>query len=255
MQFDNGKLVGEWTLPPLAKDRNTAILFIHGLCSSWREVGTFPQLLAEQGIRFFGFDLSGHGASAGTRGLITEASMTNDTQAALAQMRKDFSGRIFTMGHSFGTHQALRLAAATAEVDGAILIAPRVESGASLRGLKAVAFKGIGTAYRAFPFLPGISIRREGQYCQKINLKTLALASHLCSRACLQKMHKPVMVVAGANDQDTPEIQSQEVFSLLSALPEMHKCWLCLPNSGHSPFGEADKTELAQSIAAFVKEP
>jgi len=85
-------------------------------------------LLAESGLLVYGFDLPGHGASPGTRGLLTGVDDLIEDGIAVAKHAKEDGGEdlpLFLVGSSMGGAIALAVANRLPEiVKGVVMLAP-----------------------------------------------------------------------------------------------------------------------------------
>jgi alpha-beta hydrolase superfamily lysophospholipase len=129
--------VREWAVPAA----HGTVLVVHGL---GEHIGRYQQLAADlndQGWNVTGFDLRGHGASAGGRGEIADAdSLPDDLGRVLRQLRLLRTGPVVLFGHSLGGLLVARFvaeglspqpAAWSAPVDALVMSSPALDAGLS----------------------------------------------------------------------------------------------------------------------------
>jgi alpha-beta hydrolase superfamily lysophospholipase len=129
--------VRDWAVPSA---RGT-VLVVHGL---GEHIGRYQRLAEDlngQGWNVTGFDLRGHGASAGGRGEIADAdSLPDDLGRVLRQLRVLRTGPVVLFGHSLGGLIAARFvaeglspqpAAWSAPVDALVMSSPALDAGLS----------------------------------------------------------------------------------------------------------------------------
>lgn len=79
---NNQKLRGVFILPKILKDKNPAVLFIHGLTSQKENSFQYANGLAKLGCISFLFDMRGHGESEGDINALTLKDFLEDVVAA-----------------------------------------------------------------------------------------------------------------------------------------------------------------------------
>jgi len=101
------KLKGTIIFPKDTKEKNPAILFIHGWTSERSRSYQYANRLAELGYIIFLFDMSGHGDSEGNINAITTKEFFDDVLAAydyLIQINEVDKENINIIGSSFGCY-------------------------------------------------------------------------------------------------------------------------------------------------------
>ena len=267
--YNGNKLFGRWyqraddtELPPM--------VCFHGIGTNCREFGDFPEIIADKGIPVFVFDFSGHGKSEGKRAYFSRGIHEVDTLSAIRYVAKKTRGKLFVMGHSFGSHAALIAITKMSEVKGGVLVAPQIKSGDSLKGLRRKAFFLLGTFYRWFPFLPDIYVSNSTDYKDlfsdgdaitkakifdfiepKISLKVCKYASKVDNRPYMHQVTKPIMLVACGADK---QIQAEKIEALSNEVSPVYRKFIVLDGAGHSPFIDHHRDVLAEQIIRFCKE-
>jgi esterase/lipase len=105
--FNNGNLKLDGTLfyPPNKKDKNPAILFVHGWTSQRSRSFQFAKKLADLGFVCLLFDMRGHGTSQGEAKTFSNKDFLSDVVAAydyLAKLDDVDKKNISAVGSSFG---------------------------------------------------------------------------------------------------------------------------------------------------------
>ena len=111
---DNNKLRGTIISPQNPKERNPAILFIHGWTSHKERSYQYAEGLSKLGYLSFLFDMRGHGESEGNRDKSTTKEFLDDVLAAydyLATVKGVDTNNISTVSSSFGCYLAALLTA------------------------------------------------------------------------------------------------------------------------------------------------
>lgn len=104
---DNNKLKGSIILPKKIKDKNPAILFIHGWTSEKSRSYQYANSLTKLGFICFLFDMRGHGESEGNISTTTTKEFFDDVLAAydyLIKMKNIDIQNISVVGSSFGSY-------------------------------------------------------------------------------------------------------------------------------------------------------
>ncbi len=113
-QVDGQKLSATIQYPQDIKEKNPAIIFVHGWMSSQRRNILYAQELNKLGYICMTFDLRSHGESEGERGKLSREDYMDDMTAAydllLSQKGVD-PERIGVIGSSFGSYLAAILSA------------------------------------------------------------------------------------------------------------------------------------------------
>lgn len=253
------------------KGNDCAVVLLHGLRTDMREFAEFPACLHAAGPSVLALDFSGHGASAGQKGYISEKSHLEDTTAVLMFLRKNGIKKCIILGHSFGVHAALLASADHSLIEGLVFVAPQKKSGASLTRVKKLIFECLGFMARCAPFaskyiyLP-ISVSYRDLFVSdqavawaetqrwdpgKINLATLAYASRANNMLLAEKNSLPALVVIGQMDKKT-SAESSEKF--IESLDPKQTTVCRLTSSGHSPFADNDKDILLDAVTTFVQQ-
>jgi uncharacterized protein len=111
---DGNRLKGLLIFPENVKDKNPAILFIHGWTSKKERSVQYAQGLAKLGYISFMFDMRGHGESEGNIGTATIKEFLDDVLAAydyFVKVKGVDSGEISVVSSSFGCYLATLLSA------------------------------------------------------------------------------------------------------------------------------------------------
>ncbi len=106
---DSQKLSATIQYPQSHKDKNPAILMVHGWMSSQKGNIIFAQALIKLGFIVMTFDLRSHGSSEGERGKLSREDYMDDMEAAydLLASQKDIDAtKIGVIGSSFGSYLA-----------------------------------------------------------------------------------------------------------------------------------------------------
>jgi hypothetical protein len=111
---DNLKLDATLFYPPNKKDKNPAILFVHGWTSERERSFQYAKTLADLGYICMLFDMRGHGTSEGDIKTFTNKDFLSDVIAAYDYFSKVESvdaGNISAVGSSFGGYLITLLSA------------------------------------------------------------------------------------------------------------------------------------------------
>ena len=103
--YSDGNTLKGWHYYPDDTKRHPGLVLCHGFLSSHVEFGTLPERLADHGYSVLTFDLSGHGASEGERGVVTTTSGLTDVRTAFNILRTQPSTdpkRVGIIGQSLG---------------------------------------------------------------------------------------------------------------------------------------------------------
>lgn len=106
---DGQKLVGTLQYPQDVKDKNPAIIMVHGWMSSQKRNVLYAQELNKLGFIVMTFDLRSHGESEGERSTLSREDYMKDMIAAydfLIKQKGVDRGRIGIIGSSFGSYLA-----------------------------------------------------------------------------------------------------------------------------------------------------
>jgi len=246
-----------------------AVLFVHGLGSSQAEFGPIPGRLADQGILALTFDLSGHGQSEGTRGLLSEPIVLNDIRCVLDTFKNSYPNCQYVIaGHSLGAHAALVSTLHMNLIKACILIAPQKRSGDSLPFFKRWLIRLLGTMYALCAALPDWYVKNPARYddlfvtanavqkarqsgfmAERINLKICAYTKNINNLDLVRRLSKPVLFVAPRQDKQVPPEKIRELFDhTLSS----QKHFVGLKDCGHSPFFEDSHNELLHTMMNFI---
>ncbi len=111
---DKNKLKGTLICPDIVKDRNSAILFIHGWTSERNRSYQYANSLVKMGYICFLFDMRGHGESEGDINTTTTKEFLADVLAAYDYFMK-IEGvdqdNVSVVGSSYGSYLATLLSA------------------------------------------------------------------------------------------------------------------------------------------------
>ncbi|ETW04545.1 hypothetical protein H310_03776 [Aphanomyces invadans] len=120
----NGAVVHYSTYGPI--DAAASIVLLHGAPGSYADFKHLSPLLAREHLNVVAFDLPGNGRSSadavGSKYNLSDQSLAAAIVDALAN-RSD-PNTMFILGHSFGSHTAMRVAANAKSVGGIALLAP-----------------------------------------------------------------------------------------------------------------------------------
>jgi uncharacterized protein len=104
---DNQKIRGNIFYPKKLKDKNPAVLFIHGWTSGQDRNFPYAEEICNLGYVCMAFDLRGHGISEGTLETLTTEDFLNDVISAydfLTELKNVDKENITVVGSSFGSY-------------------------------------------------------------------------------------------------------------------------------------------------------
>lgn len=205
-------------------DAATTTLFLHGVLESSAAHEETARLLAEaSGGRVVRLDLRGHGSSEGKRGDVAGLGRYDeDVAGVLAQLRAERpDGRLLLAGFSMGGGIALRALGRGVDVDGTVLFAPLLGTGApterraagppdpnapeprmkvhvprllGLAMLNAVRIRGLNGLDTLL-----FNLRRDGRL-ETYTFRAMASMAPEDFRAVLSKDPRPLLCLVGRND-------------------------------------------------------
>jgi alpha-beta hydrolase superfamily lysophospholipase len=133
VQNDRGEALSLYTWEPVGLGRGVCVLFHgYGAHARYSTVQFAADVLCAAGLRAYCADMPGHGASAGTPGLLpTVECVSKDGVAVTEHVRRLHPDlRLFLCGTSMGGAIALNVSRLTV-VDGVVLLAPMVKQSAA----------------------------------------------------------------------------------------------------------------------------
>lgn len=187
------------------------ILFSHGNAEDLGDSLTFLQMYRDAGFAVFAYDYRGYGTSTGRP---TENGVYEDAAAAYDYLTKQLKvppDRIISMGRSVGCGPAIHLAA-THQTAGLIAEAPFM------------------TAFRVLTRLPLLPSDKFN------NLREI------------KKVHVPVLIIHGRNDQVVPFWHGQRVFMAANE----PKAFVAVDGAGHNDILFVAGKRYFDSIRAFA---
>ena len=144
-----------------------------GAHSNYPTVKYASSLLAESGLLVFGLDLSGHGASPGTRGLLTGVDDLIEDGLAVAKHAKEDSIKVndgedlplFLVGSSMGGAIALAVANRLPEiVKGVVMLAPMLSLNVGSTARTALGALSCMPLINYMPLIPSSATTPDQQY-------------------------------------------------------------------------------------------
>lgn len=268
---DNEVLRG-WLNEPSTPRPHPAIIFTHGFLSTHDEFGDYPQRFCERGYLTLAFDLRGHGASEGRRGLISEARMTQDVLRALDYIESIpgiDNNRIALFGHSLGGGAVLcataRDARVHAVVAGATVGRLRDELGGSEMTTyrlvdrfntwqKRFTKKSVYVPYRVSYkdiFADAACARRaqrKGFLQSALPADNIPLLLQQDALACARNIKVPALIVQGELDKVVKHTSVQAVYAALPGEKELYE----VKGSGHSVWTDCKSEEAFEHIAVWL---
>jgi len=216
---------GATTLPDVVPDfsRGRKILFVHGAGSNGH---TWHRQIDAFGGRHspIALDLPGHGRSAGVEGLRTIQDYTDFIAAFLDALKIKAA---VILGHSMGGAIAMDLALRhAARVEAMILscTAPKFNIAADrIEALRAITMGRAPQAFNTDGYSPrtvkeNFDVVREGWMEQiktdpRVHYTDIVACSQIDLRDAIEKIAKPALVIAGADDQGTTPADAEFVAS------------------------------------------
>jgi fermentation-respiration switch protein FrsA (DUF1100 family) len=192
-------------------DAKFTILFSHGNAEDLSDSLSFLQMYRNAGFAVFTYDYRGYGTSTGRP---TESGVYQDVNAAydyLTNQIKVPPDRVISMGRSVGCAPAIHLAA-TQPVAGLIAEAP---------------FKSAFTVLTRVPLLPWDKFN---------NLREI------------RKVHAPVLIIHGRNDEVVPFWHGQRVFKAAN----QPKAFIAIDGAGHNDVLFVAGKPYFQAIQGFA---
>lgn len=182
----------------------------------------FAKPFTELGVNVICFDYRGFGRSDSNGQAHGLAELERDTLALYDHVRKLVPGKLVVHGHSFGSFVAAKLA--------------------SLRAPDALVLEGTGTTAQAYgqnlvPWFakPFVTINLDAE------LQTID------NRAALRNYSGPVLIVNGANDNQTPAATARELYA---SIARDHKRYEEVAQAGH--MNALSKPEALQAYRDFL---
>jgi pimeloyl-ACP methyl ester carboxylesterase len=179
----------------------------------------FTQLNAN----FISFDYRDFGRSDAPKGDVRLSDLERDTLALYDHVRKITPGKLIVHGHSFGSFVAARLA--------------------SMRTLDGLVLEGTGTTAQAYsdnliPWFakPFVTVNLD-QELQSID-----------NRVSLKQFQAPLMIINGANDEQTPAATAKELYQ---ALNKSNKRFEEIREAGH--MNAMSKPEALTAYREFIQ--
>ena len=156
-------------------DPRAAVCLIHGLGEHSGRYAYVVKRLSDAGFAVLGFDLRGHGKSAGRRGSISkEKILLDQISRLLEEARRRFSGKpTFLYGHSLGGLLALFYTLKLQpDLTGVIATSPGLRSSLQDQALKAASAKILGAILPDLQISSGLDVTflsRDPEVIQKYN--------------------------------------------------------------------------------------
>jgi len=260
----------EPTTPP----PHPALVFAHGLLSTHREYGDYPERFCARGYLTLAIDFRGHGASEGQRGLMSTERNVEDLQRALdfiqAQPGVD-PNRIALIGHSLGgdavictaaRDERVRLVVAGAtvgrlrdEIGGAEMMMYRLVDALN-RLQKRFTHKPLYVPYRVTykDIFANEECRARAQAVGFLQTKVCAdfipLALTQDATACARNVFVPTLVIQGEKDAVVSRTSTCATFD---ALASPGKEWYEVKDSGHSVWTDCQGEAVFEYVAAWIE--
>ncbi len=265
-------LLKGWHYAPADGAEHPGLLLCHGFLSDHREYGWYPKRLAQRGYSVLTYDLRGHGASEGERGVVTPTSVLVDTRAAFhALLRQSATDgdRIAMIGHSLGALITVCALAHEPRLQCGIVMAP---PDYLLEELSTTERLLMGVLYHATaaPRLLGLSPRIPNQtsysdlfedpQCMararaigflqpKTPFEDYPAALLLRGSECARRVRQPVLVMVGGNDRLVDNRHSWRVYEALAG-PKRH---IVIEGSGHSIMMDWQRDRAFRHIVNWLK--
>jgi len=159
----------KWSPPNKEKIKGIAVVY-HGFGahSNYPTVKYASSLLAESGLFVYGLDLPGHGASPGTRGLLTGVDDLIEDGVAVAKYAKEDCGEdlpLFLVGSSMGGAIALAVANRLPEiVKGVVMLAPMLSLNVGSTARTALGALSCMPLINNMPLIPSSATTPDQQY-------------------------------------------------------------------------------------------
>jgi alpha-beta hydrolase superfamily lysophospholipase len=269
----NKEVVRGVLFEPTVPRPQPAIIFAHGLLSTYQEFGGYPEKFSQRGYLVLAIDFRGHGASDGMRGLIGEARMVEDLQHALdfieAQPGID-NKRIALFGHSLGGGAVIcttaRDARVSAVVAGATVGRIRDEVGSSalmqyrivntINGLqKAVTHKSMYVPYpigykEIFYDESARKVAEAKGFLQRtLPADNIPFLLQQDAIACAHHVQVPALIVQGEFDRAVQHTSVRAVYDALAGEKELYE----VKGSGHSVWTDWKGADAFEHIAAWME--
>ena len=213
----DGLTLSGWFVPRSPSPSAFTVLVLNGNAGNRAYRAPLAAALGQQGLQVFLFDYRGYGGNEGTP---TEAGLRADADAARSYLiqRGDVDpSRLIYFGESLGTTLAIALAAEHPPA-GVILRSPF----SSL----------VEVGQLHYPFLPVQFLLRDRYEVTDD----------------IQRLHCPVLVLAGDRDRIVPVGQSRRVYAALSSAKEM----VVLAGAGHNDIELLAGDEVMTAIRRFL---
>lgn len=218
----NEILIGVETLPTELKDKNPAVILVHGFAYQKEEDGMFVELakrLAEIGVISYRFDFSGCGESEGDYASTTLSKLRDELKLIIEFVKTRSNvdaSRIGIVGQSFGTTTTIALAP---EIKSLVLMGTVLNAKEILKNL-------FGDGYNP----GGISIR-VGSDANTVRIKPefwTDFENHDLP-SLLKRMKCSLLLIHGSEDDHVPLSETEETYQLANEPKEK----IILEGAGH----------------------
>ena len=192
----DGVSLKSWYAPP--KEKHCTLVFFHGNGDSLATAAPIAEPYLASG---YGFLLTEYRGYSGLAGTPTEQGLYNDARANLEALadRGVPNAQIIVFGHSLGTGVAVQMAS-EGHGGGLMLLAPYLS------------ISKVG--WEHYPFLPVGLLAKDRFDSQKK----------------IRKVHAPILIARGSEDQVISPTQGDELYSLANGPKEFHS----IGNKGHN---------------------
>jgi uncharacterized protein len=233
----SGARLAGWFLPGAGRG---AVLLLHGAKSNRLVLVERMRFLRDAGYSTLAIDFQAHGESTGDR--ITFGQLESlDARSALAWLRARAPGEpVATLGISMGG--AAALIGPTIDADAVIVESVGPDFAGAVSNRLAVRFGSLGRLFTPFVLA---AMRIAGGID----------ASKLRPIGGMGRLHKPIFIITGADDQKTTVAEGRALFA--AANPP--KCYWETPGAQHWDLsfvrGEAYRERLLDFLASTLRSP
>jgi pimeloyl-ACP methyl ester carboxylesterase len=223
----DGVVLRGWFVPPT---NGVVIVLVHGLCANRGLLLPEAEVFARHGYGLLLYDSRAHGTSDGTVATWGSNEARDVAEGVRFVRARPGVSRVVLLGFSVGASAVARAAANDSTISALILYAvwPSLRS--------EVAYKSWGGWLGAQATLLGMRI--SGAQIDEITPET----------DMPRIAPRPVMMLSGGLDDDTPPWVMDRMFSLTSAPKEFWR----EPTVGHGGYFEADPVEYEKRVVGFL---
>jgi alpha-beta hydrolase superfamily lysophospholipase len=248
------------------KDPKAVVVLVHGLGEHINRYQHVAEAFVSAGYAMQGFDLRGHGQSAGQRGHIPAyESLMDDISDFIADARKRYPGLpLFLYGHSMGGNQAINYALRSPQLlKGVIATGPWLKLAFTPSAAQVMLAKVLNNIAPSFSLASGLdqqALSRDPEVVSKyaadplvhnkisVRLYTEIYANGFSALEHAAELKIPMLLMHGSADKITSAPASQD-FARLAGKNVTLKIW---DGFYHEIHNEPEKAEVIQVMVSWL---